>query len=117
MSNIVVGKGSVWWCGTYRVEVDARNLGSSVSYDTYAVFSFRLALCNTPTLSTDKPSPQLPNTPVSITASVTCQGTPLYQFLKQPPGGTSSVVQDYGAGSAFAWSTAPGAYGTYNFTV
>ena len=103
--------------GTYRIEVDARNLGSSVSYDTYAVYSFRLALCVTPTLATDKASPQLPGAAVKLTATVTCNGTPQYQVALQPPGGTSSVVQPYGSSATYSWSTTPGAYGTYNFAV
>ncbi|TMD94076.1 MAG: hypothetical protein E6I72_13960 [Chloroflexi bacterium] len=59
--------------GTYRIEVDARNLGSSVSLDTYAIYSFRLANCVTPIVTTDRFSPQLPTTTVTLTANVTCR--------------------------------------------
>ena len=99
--------------GTYRWEVDARNLGSSVSYDTAANMLMRLALCVTPTLTADHPSPQLVSTPVTFTASVTCTATPEYRFWLRPPGGAWGVVQDYGPGTMFKWTTPAGAYGTY----
>src|SRR5216683_3622962 len=103
--------------GTYQFEVDARNLGSSVSYDTYADMSMRLARCVTPVITPDHPSPQLPGTAITFTASVTCNGTPEYQFSMQPPGGAWSVVQPYGSAAAFHWATTQLAYGSYNFSV
>ena len=99
--------------GTYTFELDARNQGASTVLDTYARTSFRLALCVTPTLSSDTPSPQLPTTSATFTASVTCQGTPEYRFLVLPPGGTWTVVQDYGAGNTFKWPPAGTPYGDY----
>ena len=103
--------------GTYAFEVDARNQGSSVTLDTYARMSFQLALCVTPSLSTDKASPQLPTTTVTFTPSVTCQGTPEYRFLILPPSGTWTVVQDYGVGTTFKWPTSSPGYGNYNVGV
>src|SRR5712692_5565408 len=103
--------------GTYQFEVDARNLGSSVSYDTYADMSMRLARCVTPVITPDHPSPQLPGTAITLTASVTCNGTPEYQFSMQPPGGAWSVVQPYGSAAVFRWITTQLAYGNYNFSV
>src|SRR5216683_4454337 len=103
--------------GTYQFEVDARNLGSSVSYDTYADMSMRLARCVTPVITPDHPSPQLPGTAITFTASVTCNGTPEYQFSMQPPGGAWSVVQPYGSAAVFRWITTQLAYGNYNFSV
>lgn len=103
--------------GTYRIEVDARNLGSSSSYDTYAIMSFRLALCVTPTIATDQPSPQLPATTVTLSATVTCRGTPEFQYSMQAPGGTPTVVQPYGSSATYAWTAPAAAYGTYGFGV
>jgi spore germination protein YaaH len=103
--------------GTYQFEVDARNLGSSVSYDTYADMSMRLARCVTPVITPDHSSPQLPGTAITLTASVTCNGTPEYQFSMQPPGGALSVVQPYGSAATLNWNTTGLAYGTYNFSV
>lgn len=99
--------------GTYRIEVDARNLGATVSYDTTATYSFRLALCVTPTLASDQPSPRLPTTTETFTPSVTCQGTPEYRFFVLPPGGAWTMVQDYGAGSTLKWPPANTSYGDY----
>lgn len=103
--------------GTYHAEVDARNLGSSVSYDTTAQIPFRLALCVTPTLTPDHASPQLLGTQVTFTAAVTCQGTPEYRFWVQPPGGAWSIAQDYGGSPTFSWNTSGLALGNYNVEV
>jgi hypothetical protein len=103
--------------GTYRLEVDARNLGSSVSYDTAAIMSMRLALCVTPTLVTDHATPQLPGTVVTFTATVTCRGTPEYRYWIKPPGGPWSIVQDFSSASTLRWDTKGTAYGAYGVEV
>lgn len=103
--------------GTYRWEVDARNLGSSVSYDTAAIMPMRLALCVTPTLTPDHAPPQLPGTAITFTASATCTSTPEYRFWLKPPGGAWSIAQDYGAATTFKWTPAAGAYGTFDVEV
>ncbi len=103
--------------GTYTFEVDARNQGASISADTYARMSFRLALCAAPALTPSPGSPQLPGTAVALTTSVTCSSTPEYQFSEQAPGGAWTVVQPYGAVSTFNWDTRQAAYGSYSFTV
>jgi N-acetylmuramoyl-L-alanine amidase len=117
------GTASTWtWnptqpLGTYQVEVDARNLGSSVSYDTFATMSFRVALCSTPTLTADHASPQMPGTLVTFTAAGTCQGTPDFRFWKTPPGGTKTMFQDYSSAVTFAWDTSHESYGAYVISV
>jgi spore germination protein YaaH len=103
--------------GTYKFEVDARNVGSSVSYDTTANMPMRVALCVTPALTPDHASPQLPGTAVTFSATVTCQGTPEFRYWLQPPGGSWSVVQNYGPTSTLAWNTSGKPYGTYNVEV
>jgi spore germination protein YaaH len=103
--------------GTYRFEVDARNLGSPVSYDTAAIMPMRLALCVTPTLTPDHASPQLPKTVVTFTAAVICQTMPEYRFWMKAPGGTWSVVQDYSTASTLRWDTTGKAYGTYGVEI
>ncbi|HEV2035688.1 MAG TPA: glycosyl hydrolase family 18 protein [Candidatus Dormibacteraeota bacterium] len=103
--------------GTYRWEVDARNLGSSVSYDTAAYALMRLALCLTPTLTPDKASPQLPSTIVTFTSTVTCRGTPEYRFWRKPIGGQWSIVQDYSSSATLRWDTTGTAYGNYSIEV
>src|SRR4029077_12012390 len=103
--------------GTYRIEVDARNVGSSVSYDTFATMSFQLARCSTPTLSTNHASPQLPGTAVTFTATGNCQGTPEFQFAKRAPATTKTVVQGYSATATLPWDTSNNPYGAYGFAV
>src|SRR5256885_3221785 len=103
--------------GTSTFELDARNQGSSVSYDPTANMPMRLARCVTPTLTPDHASPQLPGTMITYTASVTCNGTPEYRFWIQAPGGSWAVVQDYGSSSSLKWDTTSKAYGTYNVEV
>jgi spore germination protein YaaH len=104
--------------GTYTFQVDARNQGSSVSYDTQARMSFRLALCVTPTLTANPASPQLPGPSITFTSSVTCQGTPEYQFWMLTPGShTWTIVQPYSSTATFSWNTAGLLGGNYLYTV
>jgi spore germination protein YaaH len=99
--------------GTYTFQVDARNQGSTVSFDTQMRMSFRLALCVTPTLTAGASSPQLPGTTVTMTSTVTCQGTPEYRFWVLPPGGTWTIAQDYSTSATFPWNANQLAYGDY----
>ena len=117
ISNILAWNSSGQPVGTYQFRVEARNLGSSVAYDTYAVTSFRLALCVTPTMSTDRASPQLPGAVVTFTSAVTCQGTPEYRYWMLVPGGTWTIIQDYGPSAILRWDTTHLAYGDYDISV
>ena len=103
--------------GTYRAEADARNQGSTVDHDTAANMLMRLALCVTPTLTPDHPSPQLTGTTITFTAAVTCSGTPQYRFWMQNPGGAWTIVQDYGPSNTLTWNTTGLALGGYNLEV
>jgi len=103
--------------GTYRIEVDARNQGSSVSYDTDAIMTFRVANCSTPTLSTDNASPQLPGTKVTFTAVGACVSAPQYQYREAAPGGSWTTVQGYSSVATFPWATSGLTYGAYQFAV
>ena len=103
--------------GIYTFQVDARNQGSSVGYDTQMRMTFRLSLCVTPTLAADKAPPQLRGTAITFTPTVTCNGTPEYRFFVLPPGGAWTMAQDYGVASTFKWDTSSLAYGGYNVGV
>jgi spore germination protein YaaH len=103
--------------GTYNFEVDARNLGSSVAYDTVARMPLRLARCVTPALTADHSSPLLPGTVVTFNVSVTCQGAPEYRFWVRGPTGVWSIAQNYGPSSTFVWNTAAHPYGNYSIEV
>jgi len=105
--------------GTYTVEVDAKNQGSSpaAGFDTSARMTFRLALCVTPTMTADLSPPRLPGTVITITSAVTCQGTPEYRYWVLPPGGAWTMVQDYSSSPAFRWDTTHLGYGDYYVSV
>ena len=94
--------------GTYTLEVDVRNQGSTAGYEAWSTVSYTLAGCSAVRLTTSKTSPQVHGTPIVLTAAATCPGTPEYRFLV-----AGVVVQNYGATSTYSWTTtgkSPGAY-------
>ena len=102
--------------GTYGLEVDVRNHGVSVSYETVANLSFVLSMtpCTAAHLSTDKASPQVHGTTILLTGSATCAGTAEYRFWVRDTSGRWTIVQDYSPSTTFSWNTtglAPGTYG------
>ncbi len=101
--------------GTYTFQVDAKNQGASppAGFDTQARTTFRLALCVTPTMSTDVAAPRLPGTAITVTSTVTCQGTPEYRYWILPPGGTWTMARDYSSSASFKWDTTHLGYGDY----
>jgi len=97
--------------GNYMFEVDIRPAGSSVSYTTYFDLPFTLSGCGAPSLTPDLASPQSPGTTVHWTATVSCTGTPQYEFYVRSPAGVWTLVQNWGASNTFTWSsTSSGAY-------
>ena len=103
--------------GMYGLEVDVRDQGSTASYETVANLNFLVDACSAAKLSTDKPSPQVHGTTVTLTGSATCLGTPQYRFWVKAPGGSWTVVQDYGSSSSFSWNTTGKAAGAYGLEV
>ena len=98
--------------GGYMFEVDVRPVGSSASWVAYYDLPFTLSGCGVPSLTPDVASPQSPGTTVHWTASVSCSGTPQYQFWIRSPAGAWTIAQPWGASSTFAWST-PATDGAY----
>ena len=98
--------------GTYGLEVDARNQGSTDGYNTYAMTSFTLTGCTSARMSTSKASPQPPGGAILLTASSTCPATPEYRFLV---GGV--VVQNYSTANTYTWNTSGKPFGTYQLEV
>src|SRR5207237_1419915 len=94
--------------GSYRVEVDVRNQGSTAGYENWAQTGYVVAGCGGAHLATMPASPQSPGGTITLTASATCPGTATYRFLV---GGT--MVQDYGTANTYGWSTAGLAAGVY----
>ena len=102
--------------GTYGIEVDVRNAGSTASYEHVANIVYSLAACTAAHLSTDKTSPQAPGATVLLTGSSTCPGTPEYRFWVGK-NGAWTIVQDFSATSTFSWNTAGKLQGTYGLEV
>ena len=103
--------------GTYSLEVDVRDQGSTASYDKYVTTSFTIYAppCTTPSLRAVPASPQGSGTRVVFSASSGGCPNPRYRFWIEPPGAGWKVMQDYGAASSFAWTG--GAAGTYGVEV
>jgi hypothetical protein len=70
------------------------------------------APCTTPTLTANPPSQQSAGNAVVVTASTSGCVNPQYRFWTRPASGSWTMVQDYGPGNTFNWtSTTPaGAY-------
>jgi N-acetylmuramoyl-L-alanine amidase/Fibronectin type III domain len=105
--------------GTYQVGVWARQSGSGASYDAYFIGTYQLAVanCTSAALSASPMSPQAAGTKVTFTASSTGCAAPQYQFWRQMPSGSWSLVQGYGTGATFTWDSTGAAPGTYSFAV
>src|SRR4029077_2356469 len=86
--------------GTYRIEVDVRDVTRPVQYDQFAVVSYVLTACSSATISASKTSPQMVGTSVTFTGGATCVGTPQYRFFMQSSGGWS-LLRDYAPGNTF----------------
>jgi hypothetical protein len=103
--------------GNYVLMVEIRPVGSSAGFVTYITINpFVLSGCGLPTLAASPASPQAATTPVTWTATVSCSGTPQYQFWVQPPAGAWTIGQPWGPSSTFPW-TLHTAKGTYNVQV
>jgi hypothetical protein len=93
---------------SYGLQVWARQVGSTVAYDTYTSTGM-LGVTSSPaqmvSLTSDKPLPATAGTTVTWTAGATGGTAPLeYQFWRQD-GGTWKMVQDYSSQNAYSWIT------------
>ena len=103
--------------GTYNLEVDAKSATAPVSSMASAQVAYTLSACSAVTLATNPASPQLPGPSVVLTGTATCLGTAQYRFSISKPDGTSGVVEDYGPGNTYTWSTAGLPIGWYGLRV
>jgi len=105
--------------GNDRIEVDARDIGSSSGYDSYTSMYYSLAGATAVTLTADHPGGYGPGIPVALYASSTnpAGATPTYRFWLQTPDGAWRVVQNYSLANSFSWDTTAYAAGTYTFEV
>lgn len=100
--------------GTYSLEVDVRDQGSTAGYEAWAVSSYKVAFpaCTSASLATSPSGRAATGATVTLTASAAGCPTPTYRFLV---GG--SVVQAYSTTSTFSWNAAGKAPGTYSLEV
>ncbi len=102
--------------GNYTLQVEIRPVGSTASYITFTSIPFTLTGCGVPTLAPDLASPRVAGTVVTWTATVTCTGTPQYQFYVKSPAGVWTLAQPWGASDTFVW-TSPITTGAYSVEV
>jgi hypothetical protein len=104
------------WAGSYGVEVDVRNAGSTASYERVANITYSVVACSAAHLGAGVPSPQAAGATVVLTGSSTCPGTPEYRFWVGK-NGAWTIVQDFSATSTFTWNTAGKLAGAYGLEV
>ncbi|HEY7285520.1 MAG TPA: hypothetical protein VH497_08765 [Vicinamibacterales bacterium] len=101
---------------TYGVQVWARQVGSTVTYDTFASTGM-LGIVSAPaqmvSLTTNTVLPAAAGTTIKWTAGATGGTAPLeYQFWRQN-GGTWTMVQDYSSQNTYSWITTAGDVGQH----
>jgi photosystem II stability/assembly factor-like uncharacterized protein len=101
--------------GVYHVEVDVRDASETVSYDAVANATYQLNGCTVAGITANPASGGAHGTTIVLTATSTCPGTASYRFWIKAPGGSWTVVQDYGASNTFNWT--PSVAGTYYLEV
>ena len=102
--------------GDYAISVHVRTSGTTVPYESFTSMPYSLRSCISTALTTDKASPQPTGTHVVLSGAATCDGPAQYRFMIQPPGGSSSVVQDFSSSAGYTW-LGGGAGGAYNVEV
>jgi len=106
--------------GSYKIEVWARNAGSTAAVEAYKNMTCSLrAPVTVVSLSADKTSPQTRGTAVTFTAAATgTSGSYVYEFRLRTPSGVWSIARAYSSTSSWTWNTTAGqAAGTYKIEV
>jgi len=105
--------------GAYKIEVWARNIGSTASWEAYKNMSYTLAPPVTSvTLTSDAPSPQPVGKNIVFSAAASGgSGAYEYQFKLRNAAGVWSLAQGYGTTPSWTWSTAGLAAGVYKIEV
>ena len=85
--------------------------------ELWSLINLKFGQCSEGTIAADHASPQIPGTAITFTGTAFCAGTGQFRFWMQPPGGTFSVVQDYGSASTWTWDTTGKPLGDYTFQV
>lgn len=105
--------------GTYFVQVDIRNVGSTVTRDAAKVLTYVLAPpASAANLVANPTSPRPVGTLVNFTGSGSGGGGNYeYRFWLKPPGGAWSVVRNYSNVATWSWNTTALPIGTYYIQV
>jgi hypothetical protein len=101
--------------GLYNLEVDARDIDETTTYDVVKNIPYQLNGCTVAGLTATPPNTAVHGTGVLLTASSTCPGTPEFRFWVKVPGGNWTIVRDYAAGNTFTYT--PATAGSYSFEV
>ena len=88
---------------TYTVALTVNGLPYTWSF-TVGQFITSTTPCTSAALTSDKASPQVIGTVITLTATSTGCPNPQYLFYVQSPAGVWSIARNYGGGS-FAWDT------------
>jgi hypothetical protein len=106
--------------GSYQVEVNVRNAGSTAAYEAYKTISHSLVTSSPATgatLTAGPASPQPIGTQVTFTAGgIGGSGSYEYKFILIN-GSTGTKVQNYSATNAWSWNTTGYAAGSYRVEV
>jgi hypothetical protein len=104
--------------GTYAFEVDVRNQGSAVAYDSArgAFFALTSPACTAATLKASTGPPGGTGVPATLTGAASNCPAPQFRFWVRAPGGSWTIARDYATSPTYAW---PGgaAAGTYSLEV
>ncbi len=95
--------------GTYQIGVWARQAYSTASYEAFAFDTYTLTVshCTSVSLGLDKTSPQTIGAGITMTPVATGCPSPEYRFYVRDNAGTWHIVQDFGLGTTYNWTTAP----------
>ena len=85
--------------------------------ELWNLINLKFGQCSEGAIAADHSTPQIPGTAITFTGTALCAGTGQFRFWMQPPGGTFSVVQDYGSASTWTWDTTGKPLGDYTIQV
>src|SRR5262249_28423446 len=102
--------------GSYGLQVWARTVGSSASYESFSTL-YRSIGCVNATIGSSSGFVVTPGSTVQLTAAASCGSPAAYRFWMLAPGGAWTIVQDYGSASVYNWNTNGQPAGDYSFQV
>lgn len=109
---IVIPKAPLTAGVKYVVSLTVNGLPYTWSFSVGALNAFNPLACTSVTESATPVSPTKAGAPVTITAAALGCPNPMYRIAVRPPGGVSTVIQDYTASATYVWNApiTPGPY-------